>query len=738
MPSSCVMVTGDFNADISKESVFGDILLNYCNDNSLTLRDRDQLPSNSYTYVSHAWSTTSWLDHIVCTKDVIDSVTEIAIDYNCIISDHHPLACKLEIDVLPTSCSKSFANDFNHKLAWDKLSIGLLEKYRCDTSVMLNNNINVPVGLKCSNPNCTEMSHRKDIEQFYMYLVNALSSCGDKLVTAKHKSKSEYSVPGWNDSVAPYHNAARDAYKLWSSAGKPRNGALHGLMKGSRAKFKYALRKCKHNSNTILADKLASKYQLKNHKEFWRSIKSELNSKVKLPNSIDNCSGDQVPVMWKQHYESIFNCVPNSNCNDFFTNLCNSEHFSNIPHVTANEISVVIKSLSVGKAPGPDGLTAEHLKYAGIQLPVVLALLLTSIFVHGYLPEMLIQSVIVPIIKNKNKRISDKNNYRPIGLSNICTKIIESVLMKRMESCLTTTNNQFGFKSKHGTEMCVFVLKELIRYYTNHGSLMFVSFLDASKAFDRLNHTTLLSKLKVIGVPLYIIRIIAYWYCNQLYHIRWGQFISEGFYTSNGVRQGGVLSPLLFNIYMNDLSNALNNISVGCSCAGVTINHLMYADDLVVFAPSAKGLQRLMNVCTEYGQHHDVIYNCSKSQLMLFDQQHLEVKPNITLANTVLDYVDKYKYLGHVIDNQLNDEDDMKSKQRALYRRGNLLARKFYFCSNAIKVKLFSTYCNNIYLSTLWVKYRVKFRNIVCVAFNNVLRNLLNYNRRSSASQMFF
>ncbi len=114
--------------------------------------------------------------------------------------------------------------------------------------------------------------------------------------------------------------------------------------------------------------------------------------------------------------------------------------------------------------------------------------------------------------------------------------------------------------ANRGTDMCEYVLKELLRYYTNHGSQMFVAYLDASRAFDRLNHNILLSKLRIAGVPLYIIRLIAYWYCNQLYFIRWGSALSGGFTVSNDVRQGGILSPLLFNFYMNEMSKLLKGL----------------------------------------------------------------------------------------------------------------------------------------------------------------------------------
>ena len=100
---------------------------------------------------------------------------------------------------------------------------------------------------------------------------------------------------------------------------------------------------------------------------------------------------------------------------------------------------------------------------------------------NGYIPKVFTESVIVPVIKDKNRRVNDKSNYRPLCLFNIGSKIVEAVLLNRRDIYLQTTPHQFGFKSKHGTELCVFAFKELLRFYTKHGSAIHVAFLDAAK-----------------------------------------------------------------------------------------------------------------------------------------------------------------------------------------------------------------------------------------------------------------
>ena len=93
---------------------------------------------------------------------------------------------------------------------------------------------------------------------------------------------------------------------------------------------------------------------------------------------------------------------------------------------------------------------------------------------------------------------------------------------------------------------------------------MLVGFIDASKAFDRVHHFKLFNKLKLRGVPSSLVRILAYWYANQSMRVRWGNILSTPFNVGNWVRQGGILSPALFNIYMDDLFRQLGGCSTGC------------------------------------------------------------------------------------------------------------------------------------------------------------------------------
>ena len=203
-----------------------------------------------------------------------------------------------------------------------------------------------------------------------------------------------------------------------------------------------------------------------------------------------------------------------------------------------------------GKSSGIDGISAEHFVFAHSRIHVLLSLLFSAFISHGYLPGMFMKTAIVPIIKNKTGDTSDKNNYRPIALVTAASKIFELCLSVILENYLFTHDQQFGFKSKHSTDFCIIIYsKECLKIlYTTS-----TCFLDASKAFDKINHFKLFRKLLDRKTPIVIVRILLFWYSKQTVFVKWVRCISNYFSISNGVRQGGILSPKLFSGYVDDL-----------------------------------------------------------------------------------------------------------------------------------------------------------------------------------------
>ena len=123
--------------------------------------------------------------------------------------------------------------------------------------------------------------------------------------------------------------------------------------------------------------------------------------------------------------------------------------------VSTEDIRNIVKKLKCGKSSCPDGISAESIKFSHSRLYVLLSLFFLLCLTHGYIPTSLVETTIVPIVKNRCGNLSDSNNYSPIAMAIITSKVLESVILIKCEDFLYTSYNQFGFKSSHSFEFCI-------------------------------------------------------------------------------------------------------------------------------------------------------------------------------------------------------------------------------------------------------------------------------------------
>ncbi|KAK2718314.1 hypothetical protein QYM36_005577 [Artemia franciscana] len=230
-------------------------------------------------------------------------------------------------------------------------------------------------------------------------------------------------------------------------------------------------------------------------------------------------------------------------------------------------------------------------------------------------------------------------------------------------------------------------------------SPVFACFVYAKAAFDRVNLEKLLDKIRTEAVDRRFIGTLQYWSKVQRFKIKRSSYFSESFPVLNGVRQGGVLLPLLYNLYVGDLNLCLVQTGVGCFIGGVCFNSLSYADDLVILAPTVAALNHLLSICDEFVSANDIVFNTAKTQCMVFIPWGTLLKhiPMAWLSGVSLSFVGSYKYLGITVAPSLSDDLHVKALSRFLCCRANLLIRKFGSCDPSVRCFLFRAYCTPLY-----------------------------------------
>jgi hypothetical protein len=331
--------------------------------------------------------------------------------------------------------------------------------------------------------------------------------------------------------------------------------------------------------------------------------------------------------------------------------------------ITHMDLRDAIQQLKCRKSCGPDGMNAEALKHSGHVLSVHLTLLFNMCLCHCYLPDELIKTTVVPLLKNKSGDISDVNNYRAIALSNCLSKLFESLMLSCFQSYDSCEDVfQFGFKKNHSTSLGCAVLKSVVDYYRANGSYVFASFLDVSKAFDSVSHKCLFKKLASLNLPCNMYRLLIYWYSNQQINIRWKHVVTTSFYMKNGTRQGSLLSPFLISVYMRDVTDCVVNSRLGCHVGGFASCIILYADDIVILSPTWLAQQKLLNLCVDAVAGLGMSFNATKSVTMIFVPYKISSRvsysfPSFRLSGSMLTTVDSYKYLGHIIAPDSDDKD---------------------------------------------------------------------------------
>jgi hypothetical protein len=261
--------------------------------------------------------------------------------------------------------------------------------------------------------------------------------------------------------------------------------------------------------------------------------------------------------------------------------------------------------------------------------------------------------------------------------------------------------------------------------------------LDASKAYDRVVHERLFDVLKERGIPMCFLNVIVNWYDRLCSRVKWNGVCSEAFNISCGIRQGGVLSPFFFNVYVDSLICELKNRGLGCHVGKLFVGCIMYADDLVLLSVSLRELQDMVNICHSVGINLNIIFNERKTFCVTIGKmRNLVVDSDVYLGDSIIPWMSKFKYLGVFFEAKDTLIFDYMPARQKFYTACNCI----FNYSNAhepVKLQLFKSACLPFLLYSVGgLELSKAAVRQLSVCYNDGYRKIFGYNRWESVKNV--
>ena len=306
--------------------------------------------------------------------------------------------------------------------------------------------------------------------------------------------------------------------------------------------------------------------------------------------------------------------------------------------------------------------------------------------------------------------MQNKLSYRAIAGSSLILKLFEKVLLLIWGHLLSTDSLQFGFKADTSTTQCSWLVQEVVGHYLRNGSNPIITVLDCSKAFDTCRFSTLFSKLMDTGMPPVVVRTFMFMYQQQFAWVKWGQSVSNMFNISNGTRQGSMASPALWSVYLDLLIKELRQLGVGCHVGGLYMGVVVYADDVLLMAPTRGAMQMMLDKCEEYAAQHNIMFstdpNPSKSKskciFVCGTKKNLARPAPLTLCDRELPWVTTASHLGHELHETASMEHDAVVKRAIFIDKSVEIRESFSFASPVEILSAVKVYCCSFYGCMLW------------------------------------
>lgn len=741
-PNLALIIAGDINCDFSRNTRFVNIIREFMMRNSLmtvwSTYPVDFTYSFSQTRNQNEIFSYSCIDHFLVRCNDIQMVIDAQVLHTADnLSDHEPIYLQCKTDHVIIEMTQHTTTNTDSRPSWRKASQSDITNYRDELQRHLSRLV-ISDGVVCNNPNCIDVNHHKDIDTFSSDLLEAIDFSVSAKIPSSRSCHKEKVVPGWSSLVKPYQDDAQFWHSIWLSSGKPLNCELHNLMKRSRNAYHLAVRKVKKNCAKIQRDNMVNSLISGGTSNLLKELKSQrLGNPMNIATKMDGYSGSiNIANNFGSKYSQLYS-KNNSDeqMKDFLFDLNNNiglQNLSELEKVTPEIVYQAICSLHSNKSDNSFNWKSDALLYGSDILTDYFTLLFHSFLLHGYVPSGLLTCTLQPIVKDNLGDKFSSDNYRAIGISPLVLKVFDLVILLIFSSELKPSELQFGFQKKNSPTMCTWLVSETINFFNNRDTPVFTCFLDISKAFDLVNFHKLFQKLKYKISPLFL-RLLAFIYMRQVCKVHWNGECSKEFNVYNGVRQGAVLSPTLFSVYIDELFTILNKSGFGCYINNIFYGIAGYADDLVLLSPSIFGLQRMIDLTNDYlislglsiSVNFDIPHK-SKTKCIAFGLKHDPLPVN--LNGTPLPWCKSYEHLGHLLYKDGSLKLDCDLKRRSFNGQFHALCQEIKYQKPIVYLKLINIYLSHFYGSNLWYLFDC---DSLYTTWNNVIRNIFNLPRCS-------
>ena len=496
--------------------------------------------------------------------------------------------------------------------------------------------------------------------------------------------------PWWNDHLSELWNKLTVAERRWSRA----YGQIKARLKADKCAAQRQFDKCVQSTKRTWwrqQQELLLAMQTDQPGEFWKRIgelgvaqnrKKNIPWEVVLEDGTIVTDKQKVLSYWESKFKDLYNPESGVGSNDNVNqDIPQRDVVDNRMNdiITWQEILYALLKAKDGKSPGFDEIPTEVLRNETAKR--YLLVLFNKCFESGIVPSAWAYGIVNPIPKNSTSDPRSPMNYRGIVLASSMYKLYCGVLNVRLQKWAeengVIADEQNGFRQKRSCIDQLSCLTNIIEGRKITKRSTFVAFVDFSKAYDRVNRSLLWKKLDRLGINGKMMNALKALYKNVKYCVRVNGRKSDWFDVECGLRQGCLVSPLLFNMYINDLVQEIKDLNVGVQIDDELLCVLLYADDLCLIAANECDMQMMLDVLSDWCDKWNMKVNSDKTKIVHFRPACiLKTSTAFSCGGASISITDRYKYLGLILTEHLDYSITAKMVAQAASRALGLLIAK--------------------------------------------------------------